>query len=92
MHLHPGMDCAEQPEMYKVAQKNDTYCFAAKIGCRGPILLFHGCFGTRISSPIQLATIHYTLSESEMAQIFKLSFDNESIQSSVLAFLSPFRF
>ena len=57
MHLHPGMDCAEQPEMYKVTQKNDTYCFAAKIGCRGPILLFHGCFGTRISSPIQLATL-----------------------------------
>ena len=27
-----------------------------------------------------------------MAQIFKFSFDNESIQSSVLAFLSPFRF
>ena len=65
-----------------------------KIGCRGPILLFHRWFGTRILSPIQLATLHFTdtLSESEMAQIFKFSFDNESIQSSVLAFLSPFRF
>ena len=28
------------------------------VGCRGPILLFHGWFGTRISSPIQLATLH----------------------------------
>ena len=34
----------------------------------GPILLFHGWFGTRISSPIQLATLQYTLSESEVAQ------------------------
>ena len=45
------------PQVYLGPIKNDTQRFAAKIGCSGPILLFHGCYGTRISSPIHLATL-----------------------------------
>ena len=43
--------------MYRVTQKNAPQRFVAKISCRGPILHFHGCFGTRISSLVHLGTL-----------------------------------
>ena len=44
-------------ELYRVTQKKCIIAFVAKIIWRGPILHFHGCFGTRISSPVHLGTL-----------------------------------
>ena len=41
----------------QVDPKNDAQGFEAKISYRGPILLFQGCFETRITSRIQLSTL-----------------------------------
>ena len=43
--------------MYRVTQKEASYGFWPQICSRSPILLFHMCFGIRISSPFHLATL-----------------------------------
>ena len=66
--------------------KKTSQRFVAKISCRGPILLFHRCFGTRILSLLHQGTLQIPFQNRKGLKNAKLDAQMNPQNSSIIGY------